>query len=242
MNPIAIPDFVPAELEKLGVKLPDGAIDRLALYLALLLDANERFNLTGIREPEAAWRRHIIDSLTVLPGLEEFAAGARMIDVGSGGGLPGIPLAIARPDMEFTLLEATGKKANFLRECAKEIPLPNVSVVQDRAENVGQAKKHREAYDAAVCRALGPMRELLEYTLPLVKVEGLLFVMKGPKVEEELGPAADAMTQLGAGEFRVHEAYPEGFGQNTVIVVIEKASPTPRAFPRLPGVPRQTPL
>lgn len=242
MTPLSIPDFVPGELAKLGVTLIDGALPKLAHYLTLLLEANERFNLTAIREPEAAWRRHIIDSLTVLPGLEQFVDGAAVIDVGSGGGLPGIPLAIARPDLEFTLLEATGKKADFLRDCSKAIPLPNVRVVNARAETAGQNKKYREAYDAATCRALGPLRELLEYTLPFVKVGGVLFAMKGPTVESELAPAADAMTQLGAGEFQVHEAYPEGFDQNTVIVSIEKSSPTPKTYPRNPGIPRQSPL
>lgn len=242
MNSISVPDFVPVELEKLGLTLPEGAIDKLATYLAMLLEANKRFNLTAIREPEAAWRRHIIDSLTALPGLDDFQAGAKVVDVGSGGGLPGIPLAIARPDVSFTLLESTGKKAGFLRECIKGLPLPNVDVLQERAESAGHQKKHRESYDVAVCRALGPLGELLEYTLPLVKVGGVLLAMKGPKVEQELPGAADALTRLGAGEFRIHDAYPEGFEQNTVIVVIEKESPTPRSLPRSPGVPRQSPL
>ena len=119
--------------------LSDDLLNKLAQYLAILLDANKQFNLTSIRDPDDAWRLHIIDSLTLLPGLEGMSPSTTVIDVGSGGGLPGIPLAIARPDLSVTLLEATGKKAEFLRRCVAELPLPNVSVIQDRAENTGQA-------------------------------------------------------------------------------------------------------
>jgi 16S rRNA (guanine527-N7)-methyltransferase len=168
--------------------------------------------------------------------------GTTLIDVGSGGGLPGVPLAIARPDIKVTLLEATGKKADFLRRCVAELPLPNARVVNDRAENAGQDKTHRQAYDVVVCRAIGPMREILEYTLPLLRVGGMLLAMKGPKAEQELAEAADALDILGAGDLKVFDAWPEGADQNTVIVSILKDRPTPREYPRKPGVPRQTPL
>lgn len=242
MNPTTIPSFVHDDLAKLELSLPQPLLERLALYLGLLLEANEQFNLTAIREPKAAWRRHIIDSLTVLPGLDHLGQGATVIDVGSGGGLPGIPMAIARPDLSVTLLEATGKKAQFLRRCAAELPLPNVKVIQERAEIVGQDKTHRQSYDAAVCRAIGPLREILEYTLPLVRLGGVLLAMKGPKAQQELADAADALDVLGGGELQVYDAYPEGFEQNTVILSIAKERPTPKMYPRRPGVPRQEPL
>jgi 16S rRNA (guanine527-N7)-methyltransferase len=237
-----IPAFVRDDLARLGIALPDEALPTLAKYLALLLGANEQFNLTAIREPEAAWRRHVIDSLTILPGLDQLPAGASVIDVGSGGGLPGIPLAVARPDLTVTLLESTGKKATFLRRCVAETPLPNVKVVQERAEIAGQDRAHRQAYSAVVCRAIGPMREVLEYTLPLAKLGGVVLAMKGPKAEAELDEAADALDTLGAGEIQVFDAYPEGFDQNTVGVSVTKERPTPKAYPRRPGVPRQSPL
>jgi 16S rRNA (guanine527-N7)-methyltransferase len=242
MAETAIPAFVPEELKRLEIELDDARLAKLARYLELLLEVNEQFNLTAIRERDAAWRRHIIDSLTVLSGLEGMHGGTTLIDVGSGGGLPGVPIAIARPDVKVTLLEATGKKANFLQRCIDELPLPNARVVNDRAENAGQDKAHRQAYDAVVCRAIGPMREILEYTLPLLCVGGLLLAMKGPKAEQELSEAADALDVLGAGDLKVFEAYPEGSEQNTVIVSIIKERPTPREYPRKPGVPRQTPL
>ena len=229
-------------MARLEIALPETALVRLAAYLDLLLDANTRVNLTAIKDRDEAWRRHIIDSLTLLPGFEPLAAGAKVIDVGSGGGLPGVPLAIALPEVQFTLLEATGKKARFLDDTARGLNLTNVRVINDRAESVGQNRTHREQYDVAVCRAIGPMRELLEYTLPLVKLGGRVLAMKGPKVEQELEAAADAMAVLGAGDVKVFDAYPEGFGVNTVIVSLIKEQPTPKQYPRLPGSPRHEPL
>lgn len=236
------PDFVQHELKRLGIDMPQGGLDALASYLAMLLEANKHFNLTAIREPEAAWRRHIIDSLTALPGLDHLNAGNTVIDVGSGGGLPGIPIAIARPDLRITLLESTGKKAAFLKNCIEKIPLPSVTAIQERAEVIGQDRNHRQQYDVAICRAIGPLREILEYTLPLVKVGGFVLAMKGPKAEQELHEAGDAIDVLGGSEIRVFDAYPDGFEQNTVIVMVAKERPTPKAYPRRPGVPRQMPL
>ncbi len=217
-------------------------MNALVRYLDLLLTANERMNLSGIRDRDEAWRRHIIDSLTLLQGLADLASGAELIDVGSGGGLPGIPIAIALKHVRVTLLEATGKKARFLGECIEQLGLTNAQVVPERAETAGQDQAHRQRYDVAVCRAVGPMRQVLEYALPLVAVGGQMLAMKGPKVEPELRAAGDAMSILGAGDLHVFDAYPDGFDRHTVIVCITKSRPTPKAYPRRPGVPRQDPL
>ena len=242
MNRSSVPKFVVEDLVQLGIDLDDDAVAKSADYLDALLAANRQFNLTSIRDRDEAWRRHIIDSLTLLPGFNSLSQGGCVIDVGSGGGLPGIPLAIARSDLQVTLLEATRKKAQFLKQCVRELNLMNVKVVNDRAETVGHDKAHRQRYDVAVCRAIGPMSPLLECTLPFVKVQGYVLAMKGPRGQKELEAASDALAILGAGEIRVFDAYPESFALNTVIVSVQKARPTPRTYPRPPGMPRRAPL
>lgn len=237
-----IPQPVLEDLRKLSLLVPPGELERLSAYLDKLLETNQRFNLTAIRDRDTAWRRHIIDSLTLLPLLQELAAGSHLIDVGSGGGLPGIPLAITRPDLHITLLEATGKKARFLEECARDLPLPNVRVLNERAEHVGQDRKHRQQFDVAVARAIGPLAELLEYTLPLVRIGGRVLAMKGPGLEQELEAAKNALAVLGSDEAGVFDAYPPGFGMQTVILQVNKARPTPKAYPRAAGTPRLHPL
>jgi len=170
-------DFQVAIIEY-GITLDDGDAELLGRYLAMLLDASKRFNLTAIKEPDAAWMKHIFDSLTFIAFIHEDANS--VIDVGSGGGLPGIPLAIALPNISFTLLESTGKKAEFLGAVVKELSLKNVRIVNDRAETVGMdLENHRENYDVVVSRALGRLPVLLELCAPLAKVNGHLLAMKG---------------------------------------------------------------
>jgi len=237
-----IPDFVPDDLGKLGLDLPAEALARLAEYLDLLLTANQRTNLTAIKDLDTAWRRLITDSLTLLPGLEVLEATAKVIDVGTGGGLPGMPLAIARPDLTFTLLDATGKKVAFLQSCIQTLGLKHVTAIQARAEVLGHETEHRHRYDLATVRAVGKVAEVAEYCLPFVRVGGRVLAMKGAAAERELAGAGDALSILGAGDIAVIDAYPNGFDSELVIVSMFKERQTPKAYPREPGVPKKTPL
>jgi len=164
-----------------------------------------------------------------------------VVDVGSGGGLPGLPLAIVKPELKVTLLEATGKKARFLERAAEALGLDNVAVVNDRAETAGPQKAYRERFDAAVGRAIGPINVMLELTLPLVRVGGRVLAMKGKAVEGELRDAGDALMLLGGGEVEAYDALP-GLEEEAVIVEIAKAQATPRQYPRRPGTPKHEPL
>lgn len=221
-----------------GLSLSDDELHKLGQYLALLLSTNQQFNLTAITAPDAAWMRHVLDSLSVLAYIE---SAQQIIDVGSGGGLPGLPLAICCPDKTFVLLEATGKKARFLQTAAAELGLNNVTVHHNRAETIGQQALHRQKYDVAMARAVGPMRVLLELALPLVKIGGRVLAMKGRRVVDELDEAGDAMMLLGAGAVEVYEALP-GLEDEAVIVEIVKDRTTPRTYPRRPGEPKTNPL
>ncbi len=224
--------------ETIGLSLSDDEIAACGRFLALLLETNRKFNLTAITEPEEAWRRHILESLALLPVVK----GARhLADVGSGGGLPGIPLAIALPDTQVTLIESTGKKARFLEQAAAALQLANVRVVNDRSEHLAGQTAHRDRYDVVTARAVGPMRVLLELALPLVRVDGRLLGVKGGKVEQELRDAGDALMLLGAGEVELYELLP-GLNDAAVVVEVRKLSATSRDYPRPAGMAKKEPL
>lgn len=228
-------EFVPA-LEGLGIALEPGEQARFAEYLDRLLEANTRFNLTAIRGSDEAWMRHVADALTLLPVIASLGAG-RVIDVGSGGGVPGIPLAIAMPDVLFTLVEATGKKARFLEETAAALGLENVAVVNARAEDVGRDREHhREQHDVVVARAVGPLPVLLELTIPLVREGGHLLAIKGERAAAEIGASKEALYRLHAHAL---EPIPTPTG---TIVVVEKRRRTPKLYPRRPGEPKRNPI
>jgi len=228
--------------EGLGLSFAPGDVERLGVYLSLLLDANTRMNLTAIRDTEEAWDKHIYDALTLVPVLAGVSADGgqppSVIDVGSGGGIPGLVLACVMPGVRFTLLDATGKKCAFLRETADRLGLSNVAVAHDRAERAGAhpGGPHRAEHDAVVSRAVGRMAMLLELTVPLAKVGGLVVLTKGQKAEEELGEAKRALHML-------HAAHAGTVNTETGrVVVIEKLRQTPRAYPRSDGEPKRAPL
>ncbi len=242
-----IPDFVATDLDALGFELPNKLLQKLERYLDLVLKANETTNLTAIKHRELAWSRLIVDSLTPLPGLpdddrEDGAPPLRLVDIGTGAGLPGIPLAIARPDVQVTLIDGTGKKIRFLESVVAELGLDNVTPLNARVEDVGQDPAHRATYDLAVSRAVGPLPVVLEYSLPLLKRGGTMLAMKGPKAEQELRESGDAMVALGAGEVTVVDAYPESFDNELVIVMVTKEDATPKEYPRPSGTPKKEPL
>jgi 16S rRNA (guanine527-N7)-methyltransferase len=228
------PDVV-EQAASFGVALTGRCADLLAGYLDRLLTTNRSFNLTAVTEPEAVWHKHILDSLSLVPALRAHRALKRLVDVGSGGGLPAIPLAIALPDISFTLLEATGKKARFLTEVSQELGLTNVRVIEDRAENLGRGPD-RARFDAVTARAVSRLPVLLELTLPLLRVHGVFLALKGEQAELEVAESSRALRLLG-GVVRDLVRTPTG-----TIVTIEKSGPTPEKYPRRPGEPKKAPL
>lgn len=210
----------------------------LARYLDLLLEANATMNLTRIVDRASAEVQHVGDALTVLPFLPKEAH--RLADVGTGGGVPGIPLAIVRPDVSVLLIESTKKKAAFLRQAIGSLGLTNVAVDERRAEDVGQSEL-REKSNVAVARAVATMSWLVEWCLPLVRKGGKMLAMKGPRVTDELPLAARAIKQLQGGEPIVHAIALPGT-EHRVIVEIPKIGRSDRRYPRPPTRAKGNPI
>ena len=231
-----IPAAVAEAIAAMGIELDAGDAERMRAYLGALLAANERFNLTAVTDPAEAWVRHVQDSLTLVPFLAS-ADAKRVIDVGSGGGLPGLPLAIAMPGARFTLLEATGKKAAFLDETIAALGLRNARVVNERAEVAGQDHhEHRAHYDAVVARAVARLNTLAELTVPFAREGGAVLLIKGQQAEAEVAEAKQSLYRLHAQVVDLHRT------ATGTVVVIEKPRATPRSYPRAPGEPKRKPL
>lgn len=231
------PETFLAQCEGYGLALEPGELNALSHFLSLLLASNAVVNLTSITDPDEAWSRHIFDSLSLLPVLSELGDDLKIADVGSGGGLPAIPLAITMPRSSFTLIESTGKKAAFLEHAASVLELGNVRVLKARAEDVGQEfRTHRGRYDIVTGRAVGRINVLAELTAPLAKVGGLVVLTKGEKAPEELDEARIALTTLGLAHAGTHET-PTGR-----VVILEKVRATPRTYPRRAGEPKRSPI
>ncbi len=217
--------------DKAGLTLDPEQHGRLNSFLDLLLFANQRMNLTRITDRGEAEILHVADALTLLPHLPP--GPHRLADVGSGGGVPGMILAIVRGDAEVVLIESTRKKADFLRSAAAELNLANVTVEPLRAEEVARTGQ-RESFDVAVARAVAPLGVLVEWLLPLVKPGGCALAMKGPKAGEELDRAQQAIKLLGGGAAVIASTdLPKHRGH--VIVKIPKAACTDLRYPRHPS-------
>jgi 16S rRNA (guanine527-N7)-methyltransferase len=205
---------------------------------------NQRFNLTAITDWKGVLVRHFLDSLSCLKALPmpELAVGARVIDVGTGAGFPGLPLKLVCPEMQLTLLEATGKKVTFLEHMVGTLGLSGVEMIHGRAEELGQDSAHREQYDWALARAVAKMPTLAEYLLPLVRVGGTMLAQKGEGAAAEVHSADDAIVTLGGRVRRLMPVELRGLAETRYLVVVDKTAATPEKYPRRPGMPQKRPL
>lgn len=225
---------------ELGLELNAEQLDQFSRYADLLIEWNARFNLTSIVDPRDIVIKHFLDSLSVLKAIPPKAR--RLIDVGAGAGLPGLPIKIARPDVTVVLLEATRKKCDFLAAAIKDLKVYNVFVVNARAEDAGRDPDHREDYDVAVARAVADLPVLAEYLLPLVKVGGVAVAQKSKGVEDEIERADTAILLLGGLSAEVVPVRVPGLPDERNLIVIEKLAATPEDYPRRVGVPAKKPI
>lgn len=224
-----------------GLELDSNQLSLFSSFLNCLTRGAARLNLTAIREPREVVFKHFLDSLTGVLVVEP-AAGHRVIDIGSGAGFPGLPLKIARPELELTLLEASRKKVAFLRNVVAELGLSDVHVLPARAEEAGRDPAHRGRYDYALARAVAEIRVLVEYSLPLLRPQGLFVAYKGPGAVDELERAGPALATLGGIVRDVLEFKLPGEESRRSLIVIEKTAPTPDRYPRRPGMAAKRPV
>jgi 16S rRNA (guanine527-N7)-methyltransferase len=230
----------------LGLRLTPEQQAAFEIYYQELVTWNQKFNLTAITEYDQVQIRHFLDSLSCLLAEDlrsTFARpGTRAIDVGSGAGFPGIPLKMVCPSVRLTLLEATGKKVAFLEHIARRLGLQAVTAVHARAEELAHDAAHREQYDVVLARAVAELPVVVEYTLPFCKVGGWVVAQRGEDGPADAWKAGRAIGLLGGELRRVAPVELPGLPEDRCLVVIYKASPTPAAYPRRPGVPSKRPL
>lgn len=227
-----------ADLEAMGIALSDEQFQQCSAYLARMFEANAQFNLSAIRDPKEAWDRHIVDSLSLACAGE---VPYTLMDIGTGAGLPGLPLALLWPETQVTLVDATGKKCDFLQEVVDELDLNNVEVIQGRAEKLADYEEFREQSQVVTARAVAELRILVELALPLVMAGGYFLAPKGKKVQEEVADAVQAIEELGGGEISLHK--PPGRDHwEGLIVRVDKESDTPKDYPRDYSAIKRKPL
>lgn len=231
------------EMEKLTIGFDPAAPARLARYHSLLAEWNQHMNLTGDTDFDSAIDRLYLDSLAPLSMAEAFPEGASLIDVGTGAGFPGLPLAIARPDLSVMLLDSLGKRLKFLSAVVEELELTNVRLCHARAEDAGRAPAHREQYDRAVARAVAPLPVLCELLLPMVRPGGEMLCYKGPAAEEEWHAGQKAAKLVGGSELtRQPVVLPTQPEWQHCVVLCQKQQKTPKTYPRKAGTPAREPL
>lgn len=211
--------------------------DKFERFKNLLLDYNNKFNLTAITDENEVYIKHFLDSVA---GESFFTKNASVIEIGSGGGFPSIPLKLIRDDLKFLLIESTGKKCGYLQTVVDKLGLDGVEVVNERAETLGKQVMHREKYDIAEARAVARLNTLCEYCLPLVKVGGKFIAYKGDN-EEEFEEARNAVKLLGGRIERI-EKYQLPDGDKRALVIIKKIAHTPEKYPRGQGKERKNPI
>ena len=239
---MAIMETLNVGARKLGLHLSPLQLEQFDTYYQELMDWNQRVNLTAITDYDEVQIKHFLDSLTVTLFLNAQAGGLRVIDVGTGAGLPGVPLKIIHPDIKLTLLEATAKKADFLQHLKRQPGLGDVEVVVGRAEDIAHKDGYCEKFDLVLSRAVASLPALVELTLPFCRIGGSVVAQKKGGIEEEISQATGAIELLGGRLGEIKKLEMEEFPAERWLIVIDKASPTPEKYPRRPGMPEKRPL
>ncbi len=227
------------KLKLININISEDEIENFKIYMELLLEWNEKINLTAITDENDIVLKHFVDSLTIKKYISE---NEKIIDIGTGAGFPGIPLAIMNKYNEITLMDSLNKRIVFLNDVIDKLKLNNVKAIHSRAEELARNKNHREKYDVAVSRAVANLSTLVEYMLPFVRIGGKCICMKGPNIEEELKNAKKAIKELGGEVIKIENfKLPESDNERN-IVIIKKIRETSSKYPRKSGTPSKEPI
>lgn len=227
------------QAERMNIEINDSKIKKFYEYMNLLIEWNDKINLTAITEPKEVIVKHFIDSILAAKYIKD---GSAVIDVGTGAGFPGIPLKIFNDSYKLTLLDSLNKRTIFLQEVVNKLELDNIEVIHGRAEDYAHEKKYREMYDCAISRAVAPLNILLEYLIPYASIDGCIIAMKGSNAEQELLDARNAANKLGANlrEKSVVQL-PDDSGERHILIFGKKEH-TNKVYPRKAGTPKKNPL
>lgn len=227
------------KMSKLSIELTEKQVEMFYDYMNLLLEWNEKINLTAITEFHEIILKHFVDSVTISRFVSH---GKSLIDIGTGAGFPGIPLKILRPDLEIVLMDSLQKRINFLDEVILKLKLEKIKTIHARAEELGKDKKYREKFDVATSRAVANMSVLLEYLVPFVKKQGKVICMKGSDISEELENSKKAEKILGVSLENKEFLYLPGTNMERNILIYLKIKDTPKEYPRKAGTPSKNPI
>lgn len=231
------------ELDQFSIKLENNQMNQFYKYFEFLVEWNKVMNLTAITEQNEVITKHFVDSLALIKAMKEIEDKEySVIDVGTGAGFPGIPLKIAFPQLNITLMDSLNKRVKFLNEVIEQLGLERIQAVHSRAEDLGRDKEYREKYDLSVSRAVANLSTLAEYCLPFVKVGGCFISYKSGKIEEELTAAKHAVFLLGGKVAGVESFVLDGADAERTLVRIEKVSEISKKYPRKAGIPGKEPL
>jgi 16S rRNA (guanine527-N7)-methyltransferase len=228
-------------LEKMNITLSAGQLAQFESYYSLLIEWNEKMNLTGITERDAVYEKHFYDSLT-LAGVVDFDKHNSLADIGSGAGFPSIPLAIVYPHLQITIIDALAKRIKFLEEVTATLDLPKVLCLHSRAEDAARNREHRDHYDIVTARAVARLSVLNEFCLPFVRPGGLFIAMKGTDIAAELDESRYSATKLNGKIQDVKRLSLPTEGADRHLVIYAKKDATPSPYPRKAGIPMKTPL
>ncbi len=226
---------------KLGIQLTDDQLVQFETYYSLLVEWNEKMNLTGITERDAVYEKHFYDSLT-LAGIVPFEKQNSLADIGSGAGFPSIPLAIVYPHLQVTIIDALAKRIKFLEEVTSQLGLTKVLCLHSRAEDAARKREHRDHYDVVTARAVARLAVLNEFCLPFVRPGGVFVAMKGTDISVELDESRYSVAKLNGKIQDVKRLTLPTEGADRHLIICTKKDPTPSAYPRKSGIPLKMPL